>query len=135
VAACLATSAAGNLIGAELGNAPGGWTLGWEAVGNAALFQLINIIMGVAFGMLLMNSAVAIVLYFILPTAWTLLLSMIEALAKPAQWLDLSTAAEPLFAPGGLTGDDWSHLATATGVWVVLPLCAGLVRLIRREIS
>jgi ABC-2 type transport system permease protein len=99
------------------------------------LLQLINIIMGVGFGMLLMNSALAIVLYFVLPTVWTVLVSMISALAKPAQWLDLGAATAPLYEPAGLTEAAGARLATAVGIWVILPLAAGLVRLIRREIA
>ncbi len=43
---------------------------------------------GLAFGMLLMNSAVAIVLYFVVPMVWAALGEMISALDKPADWLD-----------------------------------------------
>ena len=45
---------------------------------------------GVAFGLAFMNSALAIVMYFVIPIGWSILGETIHALDKPADWLDLS---------------------------------------------
>jgi len=93
------------------------------------LFVLLNVLGGVAFGALLHNSAAAISLYFVLPTAFGLLGL---ALTSAAEWFDSSTTFAWV-----LVGD-WSghtpQILVTTVVWVALPLAAGLVRTVRREI-
>jgi len=34
-----------------------------------------------------------------------------------------------------MSGSDWPRLAASVGVWLAAPLAAGLVRLLRREVS
>jgi hypothetical protein len=91
-------------------------------------------IMGLAFGLLIQASAPAIVLYFVLPTAWSILTSVVGALEGPARWLDSGRAFEPLFE-GGVSATEWARAATAGGLWVLVPLIAGLVRLPRSEVK
>ena len=64
--ACLITAAAGNLV------AGGSWDLSLGAIGRGALFETLGLLGGVAFGLVFMNSALAIVLYYILPTVWSI---------------------------------------------------------------
>jgi hypothetical protein len=130
----LATAAVGNVIAAAQGDGGGSWHLTGTAVTYAALFSVLNILQGLAFGMLLQSSPVAIVLYFVLPTAWGALGAMIRALHTPAQWLDLSQTMQPL-AGDSMTAGAWPRLAVSVGVWVAVPLIAGIVRLLRREVS
>jgi membrane protein insertase Oxa1/YidC/SpoIIIJ len=54
------------------------------AVGNALVFQLVNVVMGVAFGMLLLNSPLAIVLYVLPPTLWSTLGGPVDGLRTAA---------------------------------------------------
>ncbi len=89
---------------------------------------------GLAFGMLLKNTPAAIVLFFVLPTAWTILGAMVSWLRDAAVWLDLNQTMQPLFE-GSLTGEQWAHLGTSVAVWVVLPLTVGLWRLSRSEVK
>jgi ABC-2 type transport system permease protein len=134
VAAGLLFAAVGNAVGMAFFDGDGSWRLTAGALGSAVLFQLINMTIGVAFGMLLMNSALAIVLYFLLPTVWSVLTNMISALRTPAEWLDLGITSQPL-TDNTMSGSDWPRLAASVGVWLVVPLAAGLVRLLRREVS
>jgi ABC-2 type transport system permease protein len=134
VVAGLLFAAVGNAVGAAFFDGDGSWRLTAGALGSAVLFQLINMTVGVAFGMLLMNSALAIVLYFLLPTVWSVLTEMIDALRTPAEWLDLGITTQPL-TDNTMSGSDWPKLAAAVGVWLVVPLAAGMVRLLRREVS
>jgi ABC-2 type transport system permease protein len=89
---------------------------------------------GVAFGLVFMNSALAIVLYYLLPTVWTILGETIHALDKPANWLDLSRTTEHL-VDGSLSGTQWAQLGTSVGLWVGLVLLIGLFRLRRIELK
>ena len=81
-----------------------------------------------------MNSAVAIVLYFVVPIVWSMLGGMISALDKPADWLDLSRPMTTL-VEGQMTGTDWAQLGTAAAVWVGLVFVIGLLRLRRTELK
>jgi ABC-2 type transport system permease protein len=127
-AACLLTAAAGNLI------AGGSWSLSLSAIGNGALFEVLGVLGGVAFGLVFLSSPLAIVLYYVLPIAWSILGETIHALDKPADWLDTSRTMAPL-VDGGMTGTAWAHLATSIALWLGVVLFIGLLRLRRTELK
>jgi ABC-2 type transport system permease protein len=129
----LAVSAVG-IIAADLSRGDGVWTFGWWALWHAALTQVIGVLMGCAFGMLLLNSSLAIVLYFVLPTAWSVLGENVDRLRRAAEWLDTSLTFAPLMSPQ-VTAGQWARLGVSVLVWVLVPLVAGLFRLTRREVS
>ena len=129
------TAALGNLAAVALMDGAGSWSI--EAAGMRDFFvlQLIGVVQGFAFGMLLMNTAAAIVLYFVLPMAWSVAFSLVGALENAAPWLDFNSAIAPVYAGDSLQGDDWTHVAVAGTIWVLVPLALGLVRLLRREVK
>lgn len=124
-----------NLAAITFRDAPGTWSIEWSLVGGAGLLEMLVIAQGVAFGLLLLNTPAALVTYYILPTVWTILLSVISWLEKPAQWLDMSVASMSLMMPEGMSGDGWAKLAVATAVWVGLPFVLGTLRVLRREVK
>ena len=127
-AVCLAASAAGNLFSG------GSWALTLAYAGTVCLYAVISVALGVAFGMLFMNSALSIVLYFVLPIVWSTLGALIKALQTPAQWLDLSVTSGKLVELS-MTSGDWARLGTSVALWIALPLALGFVRLARRDIA
>lgn len=131
----LAAVAAGLLV-AMIGNAIAGdgWDLTLGALGRLTLNQLIVVLGGVAFGLAFMSSALAIVMYFVIPLGWAILGGTIAALDKPADWLDL-TRPLTMLAEGGMNGTDWAQLGTATAVWVGAVFVIGLIRLRRTELK
>ncbi|MEU7821585.1 ABC transporter permease [Catellatospora sp. NPDC049133] len=129
-AACLAATAAA----LPFAGGPDPWHLSAAALGKAGLYLVVNVLLGVAFGMLLLNSALAIVLYFVLPIAWSILGEMVVPLHRPAEWLDLSVTSGLLLEPV-MTGRDWARLGTSVAVWIVVPLVLGLIRVHRREVK
>ncbi|HEV7710184.1 MAG TPA: ABC transporter permease [Asanoa sp.] len=131
----LAMAAIGNVIAGSMDSAAGSWSFGGMLLGYAVLFSVINILFGIGFGMLFMNSAVAIVLYFVVPTVWSLLTQLISGLKGTAEWLDLSVTSTPLFDDTALSGGEWAKLAASVALWVLLPCALGLARLLRREVS
>ena len=133
VLASLAVAAIGTALAAATGGA-GTWSFDAALIGHAAVFQIINVVMGVAFGMLLLNTPLAIVIYLVLPILWSVLGEMISGLREPAQWLDLGVTMVPL-TTAEVTAGQWGRLAVSVLVWVLLPLVAGLVRISRREVS
>ncbi len=115
-------------------DSPGDWAIVWSALGQTFLALVIMIAQGVGFGILLQNSAVAIVTFFVLPTLFSIVTSVVSFLSSTAAWYDLSVATSPLLS-GDINGEGWAKLAVASLIWVVAPLGAGLVRVLRREVK
>ncbi|MEV4640888.1 ABC transporter permease [Actinoplanes sp. NPDC049548] len=132
-AAAALLSAAANLVVLGTGG-DGSWHITAEQVARLLLNQVLFVLMGSAFGALLMNSPLAIVLYFAIPTAWSALGAMVKWLGKAAEWLDINITAAPLSEPSMAAGQ-WARLAAACALWVGLPLVLGTIRVLRREIS
>jgi ABC-type transport system involved in multi-copper enzyme maturation permease subunit len=130
VLVCIVLSA----IGAAVGSAADPWNLRLADVGTGALYQVTSMIIGLAFGLVLMSSPLAIVVYFVLPTVWSILGEAIHALQSVAEWLDLSQAMEPL-VEGGVSATEWAKAATALALWLGVPLVLGLIRLSRHEVK
>lgn len=103
--------------------------------GKFGLLQASGVLQGLGFGLLFLNSAAAIVTYFILPTVFSIIANVWGALADAAPWIDLGTAQTPLFETEGLTGTDWAHLLVTSIIWVVLPFIVGLWRVLRAEVK
>jgi hypothetical protein len=136
VAIALAFGAVGNLLAEAFRDGAGGWDMTWAGLRNSALIQFLALLQGFAFGMLIMNSAAAIVLFFVLPTVWTVIASIVPWLAEHVQaWADLTMAQGPLQSGTSPTGEEWARLAVAATIWVLAPLAVGVWRLLRSEVK
>ena len=136
LAATAATGALGavaNVIGAATGG-DGSWRLDPSLIWQTVLLQVIFVLMGIGFGALLLNTPLAIVIFFALPTVWTILAESISALQDAARWLDLNATSQALME-ADMTSGEWARLAASAGVWVVLPVLIGTFRVLRREVS
>ena len=49
-------------------------------------------------------------------------------------WVDAKFSQDALLR-GGFTGEQWAQLAVTTVVWLVLPLAAAVVKLLRSEVK
>src|SRR3954453_4474530 len=123
-------------VATVLGGADHAWAnIGADDVGKFVILQVSGILQGLAFGLVLLNSAAAIVLYFILPTAFTILTSLWSALANIRPWIDLGTSQQPLFSGTNMSGEEWAHLAVGTFIWIVVPFALGVWRVHRAEVK
>ncbi|MDG4836977.1 ABC transporter permease [Micromonospora sp. WMMD967] len=129
----VAVAGVGTLVASATGGA-GTWQVDATLIVNGAIVQVAGVLMGAAFGLLLLNPPLAIVGYLLLPTLWSVLGELVRPLRGPAEWLDTSRTMEPLFT-SHVTGGQWGRLAVSLLVWMVLPLAAGLFRTLRREVS
>jgi ABC-2 type transport system permease protein len=119
-----------------VGGAPDAWAnIGADDFGKFGLLQVSGVLQGLAFGLLFLNSAAAIVTFFVLPTAFSIVASLWGALHDAAPWIDLGTAQQPLFGGQNLSAEEWWQVVTATLIWVVLPFVVGLVRVLRAEVK
>jgi hypothetical protein len=105
-----------------------GWN--WPQLAGFVAFVLLISGIGIAFGALLHNSAVAIVTYFVLGGALSLL--MFPALQAAGNWVNTGQTYGWVLA--GQWAGHGAQIATSTLLWVVLPLAAGIVRTRRREV-
>ncbi|MGY2874126.1 ABC-2 type transport system permease protein [Marmoricola sp. URHA0025 HA25] len=117
-----------------------GGTDPWREVGaidifKFAILQFSGILQGLAFGLLLLNSAAAVVVYFVLPTAFSILFNTVPALESSGPWIDFGTAQGPLGDVGNLTGKEWAQLGVTATIWVIIPFIAGLWRMLRAEVK
>jgi hypothetical protein len=113
----------------------GDWALDNNTLLGAVLFVLLGVAQGVGFGMLLRNTPAAVVLYFVLPTAWAILGNMVSWLESAAEWLDLNRTMNALFTVESMTGEQWAQLGTSVGLWVALPVAVGMWLLHRAEVK
>jgi ABC-type transport system involved in multi-copper enzyme maturation permease subunit len=129
-AVCLPVAAIGTVF------APGGgdtWSLPPELLGRVTLSVVISMFLGLAFGAMLLSSAPAIVLYFVLPFVGTALGS-IPQLKGIAGWLDPIRTLAPLQHRAVMSATEWAHLGTTLALWFGVPLLVGLWRITRGEI-
>ncbi len=109
--------------------------VGLDDLGKFGILQFTGIIQGLAFGLLFLNSAPAIVSYFVFPTALNILGTQWAALGDVQAWVDLWAAQSPLFTGDDLSGEQWSQIGTSNVIWVVLPFVVGLFRVLRAEVK
>ena len=129
LAVAVVASALANVVGGT-----GEWDLSGAAGSGLVLALMIYVLQGVAFGLLFLNTPVAIVSVLVLPTVWSIATMAISALEDAGRWLNLDAVTQPLIA-GEMAGRDWAQHGTATAVWVLLPLAVGTYRVLHREVK
>ncbi len=134
----VAVAAAGVALAHALGSGLRDVPTDWEVPGAMALGLVlalsIYLLQGVAFGLVFLNTPLAIVASLLLPTVFSIVSSLIDGFERVAAWIDLSLVTEPLFE-GTMAGQDWAHLATAALVWLGIPLAVGTWRVVTKEIA
>jgi hypothetical protein len=134
VGLALVAAAVGNVVGTAMLDGNGSWAYGASGLRDTLLYQGLSVLQGLALGTLLMNTAAALAGYFVLPTVFYLLFTLVDGLQAAAPWIDLGTSQNPLL-DHTIGGVEWLQLAATTAWWILLPLVAGVRRLLRREIK
>ena len=102
-------------------------------IGQSAVYLTAGMITGVAFGMVLLASAPAIVALSALPIAWSAVASL-SFFADAAPWLDTRLALDTL-PTEVFNASQWAQAGTALALWMLLPLLIGIARITRREVA
>jgi ABC-2 type transport system permease protein len=123
--------AAGALVASPGGD--GTWSDVAPLIGQSAVYLGGGMLTGVAFGMVVLASAPAIVALFALPIAWTAVASL-SFFADAAPWLDTRLALGPM-PQEVMSTTQWAHAGTALALWMVLPLLIGAWRITRRAVA
>jgi ABC-2 type transport system permease protein len=111
----------------------GTWADATTLIGQSAVFLTTGMLVGFAFGAIVLASAPAIVALFALPIAFTAIATL-SFLTDAAPWLDTRLALAPLHEEV-LTSTQWAQAGTALAIWMLLPLLIGIWRITRREIA
>lgn len=103
------------------------------------LLYVINLSTGFAFGAAILNTAGAIVVYFVysfvLPGLMQLGANLLTWFDSIRPWIDFANAQRPLQGGSSVTGQQWAHLLVAGLIWLGVPLVIGLRRMLRAEIK
>jgi ABC-2 type transport system permease protein len=127
---CLATGLVATAVFG--GDLDGTWSMSAAIIGQNALSVTLSIVAGIGFGAVLLASAPAIVLFFVLPTAWGAI-GQIHALEGAARWLDQGrTMAE--MGERAMSGTEWARIGVSCAVWVLLPIVIGFWRVRRQDV-
>jgi ABC-2 type transport system permease protein len=134
----LALSVVANLLYGALSGDEVLWDIGVVDVVFYFLLHAIGMATGFAFGTLFLNTAAAIVVYFVysfvLPGLFQLGAQLIDWFADIQPWIDFAAAQNPLIE-GSISGEQWAQLAVSGFIWLVLPLAVGLWRVLRAEVK
>jgi ABC-2 type transport system permease protein len=130
--------AAGNVAGAALADVPAVWNQDVTDVGYFALGETLLLLVGFVLGALIRNSSGAIVAYmiygFVAPGLLAFLAFNQAWFADARPWLDPKYNQDALLR-GGISGDQWTHVAVTTVVWLVVPMVAAVVNVLRSEVK
>ena len=102
------------------------------------LGSVLGMLFGFMLGVLIRNSAGAIVAYFVyslvLPPLVQLLAVNAKWFADVQPWIDYADARNMLFN-GSVSSEQWQHLAVSGTIWFLLPLAIGLLIVRRAEVK
>jgi ABC-2 type transport system permease protein len=100
------------------------------AIASYLLYVILNVLAAVALGVLLQNSAAAIAASFALPAT---VAALGRASTLVSNWIDMATAWK------WMLDNDWAghvpQICFSIAFWVAVPLAAGIVRTIRRDVA
>jgi hypothetical protein len=138
MALALAVGALGNIVATGLKGVDTVWDLSPSAILYIVGADLIGMTVGFMLGVLIRNSAGAIVTYFsysfVIPTLSMVLADNQSWFAKAQPWVDFNFDQNKMY-DGGFSTQDWAQLAVTGTVWLLLPLAFGLWRVVRAEVK
>jgi hypothetical protein len=135
-----AVGALGNVVGTAITGTPLIWDVSLSDVLLVVFGNVLGLLTGFMLGVLIRNSAGAIVGYFVysfvLPTISSVLAASQDWYRHAQGWVDGQFAQSPLFAfDGNLTGTEWANLVVTALAWLVVPMAIGLALVLRSEVK
>jgi ABC-type transport system involved in multi-copper enzyme maturation permease subunit len=130
--------AAGNVVGTTITGTDLVWDLSFENLLYITLANVLGLMMGFMLGVLIRNSAGAIVGYFVyslvLPTIFGMLAAFQDWFRDLQGWVDFNFSSSQLF-DGALTSTEWAHLGVSGFIWLIAPLTVGVWLVLRSEVK
>ncbi len=139
MAVAFAVGAVGNLAGSALAGVDTVWDISLSMAPQIVLGNLVGMAIGFTLGVVLRNSAAAIVGYFVVSLVMPgilVLLAQVRSWFEDLQpWIDWNYTQVALFEGATNTGKEWAMLGSTTMIWIVIPLVVGLLFLRRSEVK
>ncbi|WP_028642940.1 ABC transporter permease [Nocardioides sp. URHA0020] len=114
------------------------WTFGWAGFFGFLITQSLAMLGGFALATLFLNTAAAIVVFFVyrwvLPGLIALGAALMDWFDRIAPWIDFQSAQGPLYDMS-LSGEEWGQLLVSGFIWLVVPLVIGMRRVLRAEVK
>jgi hypothetical protein len=133
-----AIGAAGNVVGSLIAGTDAIWDQSLAVLGAIVLGNTLVLLVGFMLGLLIRNSAGAMVAYFVFgfvaPPLLELLAFTQDWFHDAHPWVDPNVTQKLLFH-GPLAGEQWSQLGVTTVVWLVVPITVGLWTMLRAEVK
>ena len=133
-----AVGALGNLTGTAVAGIPTVWDQDLADFGYFTLGNTLLLLVGFTLGALIRNSAGAIVgymLYAFVAPGLLAFLALNQAWFRDARpWVDPKYNQDALLH-GGLAAEQWAQLGVTSVLWLVLPLLAATVTVLRSEVK
>ena len=128
----------GTLVGSAIAGVDPVWNVSAAHFTLIVLGSVLGMLFGFMLGVVIRNSAGAIVTYFVytlvLPPLLGLLAANQDWFADLQPWVDYNYAQRPLF-DGSLSSQQWQHLAVSGGLSFLLPMAVGLLIVRRAEVK
>ncbi|MGD9959378.1 ABC transporter permease [Nocardioides sp.] len=139
MAVAFAVGAVGNLAGSSLAGVDTVWDVSLSTAPQIVLGNVVGMAIGFTLGVVLRNSAAAIVGYFVVSLVMPgilVLLAQVRPWFEDLQpWIDWNYTQVELFDGATNTVEEWAMLGSTTMIWIVIPLVVGLLFLRRSEVK
>ena len=139
MAVAFAVGALGNVAGSALAGVDTVWDISLSTAPQMVLGNLVGMAIGFTLGVVLRNSAAAIVGYFVVSLVMPgilVLLAQVRSWFEDLQpWIDWNETQVALFEGATNTGEEWAMLGSTTMIWIGIPLVVGLLSLRRSEVK
>jgi len=130
--------ALGNVVGTAIAGVDPVWDLTLMNLLTIVLANVVSLLVGFMFGVVIRSSAGALVAYFV----YQFLLPMLALPLVASQnwfrdlqpWVDFDHAQGALF-DGALTAQQWAQLGVTAVIWLAIPLTVGLGFVMRAEVK
>lgn len=134
----MAIGVVGTVVGSAIAGVDRTWDASLTDLTYIVLGNVLGLLIGFMLGVLIRNSAGAIVAYFVysfvLPTIFGLLAASQSWFEKLQPWVDFNFAQSALFN-GSMTGEQWANLGVTGVIWLVVPMNLGIWMVMRSEVK
>jgi ABC-2 type transport system permease protein len=130
--------AVGNVVGSAIAGVDQVWDMSLFAMSLILLANVLGLLIGFMLGVLIRNSAGAIVGYFVysfvLPSIFGILAATQDWFDSIRPWIDFNFAQGKLFDTP-VSGEEWANLGVSGVIWFVLPMVFGVWAVLRTEVK
>jgi ABC-type transport system involved in multi-copper enzyme maturation permease subunit len=134
-----AIGALGNIVGSSIAGVNVRWDTSLSDLLKIILANVLGLLVGFMLGVLIRNSAGAIVGYFVygfvLPGIFGFLAATQDWFEKLQPWIDFNFAQTPLFEDAGPSGEQWAQIGVSGIIWLIIPMAIGIWAVLRSEVK